>query len=332
MLNEGWRHLRKCEACLACGSGADVRNRNTLCMITDDDAVVWCGKSGGTGNHFKQSGNGWLYRVKESEPRATHMKPAAAKPKRPPAWNRMFAVWWDDVDESRLARLAQSLGVGVESLERIGIGWGRALWDSTARWTDVHGTERVGRHFISGTRTPCGPDGVWVFPMRNELGLISGARVRPPSGSYYSVTGSGANQDQLFIPQGLVAHAPLLLPEGPTDLAALLTLNLNVAGRENNQLGNRAIRGLIRRLRPERIILIGEHDLRFNHRLGVWQWPGHEGPRRLEAQLAGCGVPVELAFPPAEFKDVREWVRAGATSADVTEWCESARRIVCGDR
>jgi hypothetical protein len=44
---------------------------------------------------------------------------------------------------------------------------------------------------------------------------------------------------------------------------------------------------------------------------------GHDGAREIEAELLAAGVDVEVRFPAGSHKDVRDWVRSGATAADV---------------
>src|SRR5690606_9675141 len=92
----------------------------------------------------------------------------------------------------RLTRLAESLGLSIESLQRLGVGW-------------------AARHRA------------YTFPMRRGDGTICGIRLRSPDGRKYSVRGS---KQGLFIPDGIDATDRLLVAEGPTDTAAVLDWGL----------------------------------------------------------------------------------------------------------
>src|SRR5690606_12677955 len=87
-----------------------------------------------------------------------------------------------------LPRRAQSLGLSIESLQRLGVGW-------------------AARHHA------------YSFPMRRGDGTICGIRLRSPSGAKYAIRGS---RQGLFIPTGLGVTDRLLIAEGPTDTAACL--------------------------------------------------------------------------------------------------------------
>ena len=286
MLKQGWRHLKRGEACPVCGRGGEVRNPNTHCTLTADSAVVCCQKSGGMPHGgkapFKQGAmGGYLYRVGESAPYTYQATPKKAKPK-PPNFTKLFWSWRLAVNPARLEKYAQSLGVSAESLYRIGIGWGEAV------------KGRDGRTVIKGTTTPVCFPGTWLFPLKDYEGNDAGFRVRTLGGDKYSVRESLG--DGVFIPTKLRVGEPLLLPEGPTSLAALLTLGINASGRPNNQMGARIVAGLAKHLKSTAVLLVGDNDERFDERLGRNVWPGREGAERCQSDLAALGVASSVVF------------------------------------
>jgi hypothetical protein len=83
--------------------------------------------------------------------------------------------------------LAGSLGVSVDALRRLRVGW------------------LVGMS-------------AYTFPMRDPDGRVIGIRTRHSDGAKRAVTGS---TNGLFTPADLAGAGPLLIVEGPTDTAAL---------------------------------------------------------------------------------------------------------------
>jgi hypothetical protein len=127
-----------------------------------------------------------------------------------------------------LQRLAASLGVTVESLQRLAVGWS----------SNHH---------------------AWSFPMRGPAGQVLGIRLRRPSGRKYAVTGG---HDGLFLPDALPdgAGGRLLVTEGPTDCAALLDLGLAAVGRSSCTGGVRLLVELVKQRRPTEVCVIADGD------------------------------------------------------------------------
>ncbi len=165
-----------------------------------------------------------------------------------------------------------------------------------------------------------------MFPKRGPDGEICGAAVRPRIGKKFCITGSEGNG--IFIPSGLHAGQALLFPEGYTDVAAFLTLGFDAVGRPSNRGGILELLFLIRRLRPSRVIVVGENDRRFNEVTKKWEWPGLEGAANTVDQICQADFAADLLMPPEEVKDIREWLRAGATAEQVQGWIQGIERQV----
>lgn len=147
----------------------------------------------------------------------------------------------------------------------------------------------------------------WTFPMRDADGRVTGIRLRFPDGSKLSVCGG---REGLFIPDGTPGPgspwpdgAQLYVAEGASDCAALLTLGLYAVGRPSCSGGTRFILELARG-RP--VVVIADADP-----------PGQRGANALGEVLKLQSPEVRIIRPPEGIKDVREWVRRGATRAEV---------------
>ena len=133
-------------------------------------------------------------------------------------------------DQSEASRLASNLGLSIESLRRLGLGWAEKLR-------------------------------AWSFPMREESGCILGIRLRRPDGSKLCVKGS---REGLFIPFDYFRDDPprglLFICEGPTDTAAMLDLGFAVAGRPSCEGGIALLRRLVRLSGPGLLAILADRD------------------------------------------------------------------------
>jgi DNA primase len=132
-------------------------------------------------------------------------------------------------DPKRLAGLARSLGLSVESLTAFRAGWS-------------------GGHLA------------WTFPMSDPAtGRVVGIRLRLPSGKKLSVKGG---REGLFLPDPLDLYAGrLLIAEGPTDAAALLDMGFPAAvGRPSCTGGTRHLVALVRDRRPDEVVVLADAD------------------------------------------------------------------------
>ena len=206
------------------------------------------------------------------------------------AFERSEATWMRD-------EVAKSLGVSVEALERLRVGYGfddyRSLSYST--WPETR-------------------------PGGKVLGIIRrySVPVSESGGNKLTMPGS---KHALYLPrEWWRGEGPVLVVEGGSDTAALVTLGLSAIGRPSNIGGVNMLIGAISDCeRP--IIIVGERD-RKPERVGTvkqcradcdgcnWCWPGRYGARmtaeRLQKALPSARVIWRM--PPAGAKDVREWL------------------------
>jgi len=132
------------------------------------------------------------------------------------------------VDQIRLATHAEQLGVTLDSLASLSIGWSQ--------------------HFEA-----------WSFPMRDANGKVIGIRLRKDDGSKFAIPGS---KEGLFIPFARqVANQPILITEGPTDAAALWSMGFrHIVGRPSCTGGVRLLSDLARQRKPSEAVIIADGD------------------------------------------------------------------------
>lgn len=167
-----------------------------------------------------------------------------------------------DPCEDKICRLASSLGVACDSLRRTGCVWAR-------------------------------PHQAFAFPMKDGYGNTVGIRLRSESGKKWAVTGS---RQGIFIPERKPEETAFIV-EGPTDLAAALTLGLFAIGLPSCMGGNDQVKTVLKRFDCRRAILVCDNDD-----------PGVEGAKRLSSELH---VPNCIVNPPS--KDLREFLNLGGT-------------------
>jgi hypothetical protein len=140
----------------------------------------------------------------------------------------LAASYRQAVNADRLHTLARSLGLSVESLTALGIGWS-------------------GAHLA------------WSFPMTDASGRVLGIRLRRPNGFKFSVKGG---HEGLFIPNGMGGgHGPLLVCEGPTDTAAALDLGFaDAVGRPSCTGGVKLLVELVKRRGSREVVVVADSD------------------------------------------------------------------------
>lgn len=144
----------------------------------------------------------------------------------------------------------------------------------------------------------------FAWPMRNSTGNIQGIRLRSVDGKKWSVTGAGSG---IFLPW-CEPQMTVFLPEGPTDTAALLSLNLYAIGRPSNSGGVNELNATIKRLGIRRAVVLSDNDEDKFRPDGSMYNPGHDGAVRLSEQLE---IPNCIITLPT--KDSREFLGAGGT-------------------
>ena len=140
--------------------------------------------------------------------------------------NREFAAlqrqYGGQITGQQIHMLGQRLGVSIDSLKRLSIGW---------------------------------DGGAYTFPMRDSKGQIVGFRRRFLDGRKLALTGSKAG---LFIPTPMSDTDPLIVCEGPTDAAAGLDLGFAAIGRPNCNSG---VEMTVRFVKGRAVVIVGDNDI-----------------------------------------------------------------------
>lgn len=215
-----------------------------------------------------------------------------AVPSRPTVPPRDWARNAREMFEHQAARharwqLAEQLGVSIDSLERLGVG--------------------------------VSPDGSFTsWPERNARGRTIGIVRRYPDGTKKHMPGGHAG---LYIARDWHSAAgPILLPEGGSDTAALLTMGLSAVGRPSCTGGVAMLTELLKHHLERAVVVLGEND-RKPDRVGTiaqcsadcygcsWCWPGKYGAQTTATKLCLALHRAVHWRMVVGAKDSREWLQ-----------------------
>jgi 5S rRNA maturation endonuclease (ribonuclease M5) len=135
----------------------------------------------------------------------------------------------------------------------------------------------------------------WAFPMYDGDDRVIGIRLRSESGKKWAVTGSRAG---IFVPLEFATRRRIVICEGPTDTAAAMSLALAAIGRPSCSGGDEYIRRYCERAECDEVVIFADRDN-----------VGRVGAEKLARELR---IRTKIIAPHGK-KDVREWVKSGAT-------------------
>lgn len=178
----------------------------------------------------------------------------------------------DKTTPEKIEELAISLGVSINSLQKLQVAWSE-------------------------------PDGCWLFPERDHQKRIIGLMKRFPDGTKRFVSGGRRG---LYIPTSFSDRkSEIIVVEGGSDTAAGLTLGWNVIGRASASDGVSLLISLLKSAKG-RICVLGDNDPK---RDGTW--PGRRGAEQAAQRLgAALRTDVLVTSIPMKYKDLRELVQA----------------------
>lgn len=304
--NSDWRSVSRQCPCPICGKPDN-------CKVARDGSAVWCGRVE-QGSDRQNAGGQFLHvlrdrnespewpRRSDHQPKVSANWPSSAsipKPKPPSKdWGRIAKeAFANSAAAAARQELAARLGVDVDALVRLGVGW-------------LH-SQRC-----------------WTFPERDAVGNVFGINRRFADGKKQRMAGSqsGLTFDPGRWLESVIEPSFVLLVEGGSDVAALMTLGLSVVGRPNNTGGIELLVELLRAVPNDRtIVVIGEHDRKPHESLSPavkqWHkptcdgcsvcWPGKYGADTTATKLAEqLERPIAWAFPPENAKDARAWLNS----------------------
>jgi len=157
--------------------------------------------------------------------------------------------------------------------------------------------------------------------MRAPTGISIGYRLRYPDGRKLSITGSRTG---LFFPRREYDKRELLfVVEGPTDTAALLSLNIQAVGRPSNTGGHDLLLQFCRGF--SKISILADRDEN-----PIARKLTDRAAYKLAVDLSSrSGVAVKILHP-IHGKDAREWKRNGLTKQAIGSVWKNANRIPSG--
>jgi hypothetical protein len=255
------------------------------CSVGDDDNFVLCGRRSGEVEGFNCYGPAsgdpqfYIYRRRRigGEPGKVvgpTDRELGSEPS--PDWGRVAAAYEGDLAPREELELASALGLPVEGLLRLGVGY--------------------------IPKEEC-----WTFPERDAAGRVVGINRRYRDGRKRMM--KGGSRGLCYADDWDRADGPILVPEGPSDCATLIALGLPAVGRPSNTGGVDLLVALLQDVPVDRpIVIVGENDQRTDGR-----WPGHEGAMAIAGGLARrLNRTILVALPTAGTKDVRDWFRQQA--------------------
>lgn len=268
-MNDKWYRVTRKRPCAICGR------------------PDWCGYTDGAGlcmrvESEKQTKNGgWLHKTEDRYIPPTPFRKAIEDP--PLDAQGIWQRWFDRTDYHKVDALGTSLGVDTDALRVIGCAWADREWQ------------------LDLEKRPWASPG-WAFPMRNGKDEVIGIRIRTAAGKW-AVKGSRSG---LFLPTEypFEFEGTLWILEGPTDLAAALTMGLYSIGRPSCQGQEEMVLSVIRSVKARRVVIITDNDQpdKFGRIAGL------DGPKKLQDMLP---VPHCMYIPPT--KDIREFLAFGGT-------------------
>lgn len=138
------------------------------------------------------------------------------------------------------------------------------------------------------------------FPMHNGAGKVIGIRLRDHrTGKKFAERGG---REGVFVPLEL-GEGQVLIAEGPTDTAAGIACGYLTIGRPSCCGGTQHIAKMTH---GRDVVVIADADE-----------PGRRGAAALASTLVPTVASVRIIEPPEGFKDLRAWVKAGATAKDI---------------
>ncbi len=274
-----------------CPSHHDSRPSLSISETTDRDALLHCFSSvncnaasimaaiGLTENYLFATMTALLHAKKNGTKPVTTA--AAAKreageaPDIDPALAKLAKKYRKHPDaDAQVFALSKALGVAMETLEALGVGW-------------------------TGSK--------WSIPERDHLRHVVGIAYRDEDGRKRFEEGGHRG---LIIPANLADYdGTLYIPEGVTDVAALLSVGVAAIGRpmaKSSALATHWLCEYLKRdgIKSRPVVVLGDNDP-----------AGVSGAEDLAAELSAhfrCGV--GWALPHKKYKDVREQINADAWS------------------
>lgn len=240
------------------------------CKVSGNGEAAWCGrvptdKQNDGGQYFHKLNASQKRRVRNQRKR---QRQTTSNPETD--WQKKAAEFASKA-QMQCRKLAKQIGVSVDALDRLQVGWDRS-------------------------------ESAWTFPERDAVGRVIGICRRLSNGDKRTIR--GGQRGLTFDPEEPPKDGPILIVEGGTDTAAGLTMGFATIGRPSARGGIAHLAELLAAISADRqVIVLGENDEKENG-----DWPGRDGAIAIATKLAErLDRPIEWALPPDDAKDLRVW-------------------------
>lgn len=269
--------------CPVCGAGSKG------CSVTEDGLHICRGEPVNGWRRITRSPDGagfHHYRIDQSDPQANRVQPTKALPIATKNWRADAERFAEDLTAERREQLAGELGLPVSCL-------------SALPFTGYMNDPREGPCF---TFTEHAADG--------SIACINRRIINPPAEGPNKKVIQGGRRGVYLARGWRERPGPVLLPEGASDVLAVVAAGLSAVGRPSNTGGVEILCEILAEEKRD-VIVLGEND-----RKADGKWPGREGAEATAQKLADAlGRPVRWALPPDDHKDARVWVQSLAPQA-----------------
>jgi len=264
-----WQRVSKKRPCAICG-------KPDWCTYSADGRTACCMRVE-SGRPMRNGGWAHVLNVEREMRTAERPRPRAHERHRRPTFDAaaLLARWRARTSESARQALSARLGVSPESLRMLGAAWAVEYK-------------------------------AWAFPMRDGARRVIGIRLRADNGRKWAVPGS---RNGLFWPLGIPGEENdlIVICEGPTDAAALLSVDLAAIGRPSCTGGVPLLKAALDRIGRRDVAILSDADV-----------PGRQGARRLAQEIRHLARSVRIIEPLAG-KDARAWISNFRATRQVIE-------------
>jgi len=278
-----WQRVTNSNPCPACG-------RPDWCVWTDEGHTLRCmrddGKTPEGMVHRTVDRDGGHHYVRvDDHAAAAPIEREKVEPTAAVDYAVLAARCERQITREQLRQLAGELGVTSDALRSLHVGWATSaqLKRMRAGW--------------GGSR----PHNAYTVPTYDAAGNVVGLDLRAKDGRKSAPSSLTGARRGLVIPYGVDQDdGPLLLVEGPSDVAACLTLGIAAIGRSSAAAGADLLATYLKD--RDDIIIVGEHDVKDDG-----SYPGRDGAQRVAQNLADqWGRRVLWSIPPR--KDIRSFL------------------------
>lgn len=234
----------------------EICEKPDWCMISRDGDLALCARIV-SGRPFGEAGHIHVLREPVIAPRQFRRRPPPPAQKRID-WKSIATGYEKECSDLRLRKHAMQLGVSYLSLVFMYVGFSEQKQ-------------------------------AYSYPMFDEDGQMIGIRFRNEAGRKWAYEGS---RNGLFYQPDSRPNGSVLITEGPTDTAAMLSLDIYTVGRASCGTGLTYLLKLCKNLH---VAVLADAD-----------GPGRRGGEKLGSGLLPVAKSVKIIEPPYS-KDAREW-------------------------